>query len=88
MEYYATVGYDSPWSQNRRNEVWLVKQKDSAYDVKEPNNEYGQNKDENSWKEDYETVPYEVLESKQVSMKRLHFETFYVYVNSKSKKIK
>ena len=34
MDYYATVGYNSPWSQDRRNEVWLVKQKDSVYDAK------------------------------------------------------
>jgi len=83
MEYYATVGYDSPWSQNRRNEVWLVKQKDSAYDVKEPNNEYGQNKDENSWKEDYETVPYEVLESKQDYELRQYPATKWVCNNLK-----
>jgi len=30
MEYYATVGYQSPWTkENRRNEVWLVKQQDA-----------------------------------------------------------
>merc|ERR1712080_216358 len=35
MDYYATVGYDSPWTQeNRRNEVWLVKKKSSDGSVR------------------------------------------------------
>ena len=68
MEYYATVGYNSPWSQDRRNEVWLVKQKDSVYDAKESNSNYGGDQGEITEKDDLETVPYEVLETKQVSM--------------------
>jgi len=65
MEYYATVGYNSPWSQDRRNEVWLVKQKDSVYDAKESNSNYGGNQGEITEKDDLETVPYEVLETKE-----------------------
>jgi len=31
MEYYATVEYQSPWTkENRRNEVWFVKQQDEV----------------------------------------------------------
>jgi len=65
-EYYATVGYNSPWTQeNRRNEVWLVKQTDTA-DLKQPETNkipggssgYGEEKD-------LETIPFEVLETKQ-----------------------
>ena len=68
MEYYATVGYNSPWSQDRRNEIWLVKNKDSVYDAKDSNNEYGGSTGEITEKDDLETVPYEVLETKQVSI--------------------
>lgn len=65
MEYYATVGYDSPWVQNRRNEVWLVKQKSTGdYSRPEANKpQYGNGG--NGAESDTETVPYEVLESKQ-----------------------
>ena len=68
MEYYATVGYDSPWKQeDRRNEVWLVKEK-STYDIKRPEtNKFQASNSGNGEDSDYETVPYEVLESKQVS---------------------
>ena len=69
MDYYATVGYNSPWSQDRRNEVWLVKQKDSVYDAKHSKKASSGSPSEISEKEDLETVPYEVLESKQVSEK-------------------
>jgi len=65
MDYYATVGYNSPWSQDRRNEVWLVKQKDSVYDAKHSQKASSGSPSEISEKEDLETVPYEVLESKQ-----------------------
>ena len=74
MDYYATVGYNSPWSQDRRNEVWLVKQKDSVYDAKHSQKASSGSPSEISEKEDLETVPYEVLESKQVSKKNhYHF---------------
>ena len=78
MDYYATVGYNSPWSQDRRNEVWLVKQKDSVYDAKHSQKDYGGSPAEISEKEDLETVPYEVLESKQVREKLLSFHIFII----------
>jgi len=65
LEYYATVGYDSPWVQDRRNEVWLVKQK-GTYDIKKPGKNTAQvGNSANREGSDLETVPYEVLESKQ-----------------------
>ena len=78
MDYYATVGYNSPWSQDRRNEVWLVKQKDSVYDAKHSQKDYGGSPAEISEKEDLETVPYQVLESKQVREKLLSFHIFII----------
>ena len=78
MEYYATVGYNSPWSQDRRNEVWLVKNEntneiESQVTNKVPggNSGYGES-------EDYETVPYEVLETKEVSHVCQKFITLHI----------
>ena len=68
MEYYAHVGYNSPFTQeNRRNEVWLVKRKGTAkYDNTKTTpvagNEAGYTKESTK----YETIPYDVLEKKQV----------------------
>ena len=70
MEYYATVGYDSPWKQeNRRNEVWLVKQKihDDIGNLDNVNPPSSSNNDGYGDENGLETIPYEVLESKQVS---------------------
>ena len=72
MDYYATVGYDSPWTQeNRRNEVWLVKKKNSDGSVR-PNKDkvtsVSSGGNSNGYEEeDYETVPYQVVETKNVS---------------------
>ena len=69
LEYYATVGYDSPWVQdNRRNEVWLVKKSGSEdYQSTQTNNLEAGNSDYVKNDYDLETVPYEVIESKEVS---------------------
>ena len=78
MEYYETVGYNSPWTQeNRRNEIWLVK--------RTPTKEVG-NFDQNKVPEptrssvgygdedNLETIPYEIIDSKTVSIfSILHF---------------
>ena len=73
MDYYATVGYDSPWTQeNRRNEVWLVKKKSSDGSVR-PNKDKvtsvssAGSSSTGYEEEDYETVPYQVVETKNVS---------------------
>jgi len=65
-EYYATVGYDSPWVQDRRNEVWLVKKDGSEnYQSTQTNNLEDGNSDYVKNDYDLETVPYEVIESKE-----------------------
>ena len=76
MDYYATAGYDSPWTQeNRRNEVWLVKKKSSDGSVRPNKNKVPSVSSAGSSagydEEDYETVPYQVVETKNVSIDTL-----------------
>ena len=67
LEYYATVGYNSPWTQEgRRNEVWLVKREDTKYIESQVTNKVPGGNSGYGESDDYETVPYEVLETKQV----------------------
>ena len=67
MDYYATVGYNSPWTrENRRNEVWLVKQKDTADLAQPETNKIPGGGSGYGTETDLETVPYQVLETKQV----------------------
>ena len=69
MEYYAHVGYNSPFTQeNRRNEVWLVKRKGTAkYDNTKTKPVAGNGAGYTQESTKYETIPYDVLETKQVS---------------------
>ena len=72
MDYYATAGYDSPWTQeNRRNEIWMVKKKNSDGSVIENKEKVASvsvgGNSEGYEKKDYEYIPYQVVDTKSVS---------------------
>ena len=71
MDYYATVGYDSPWKQeNRRNEIWLVKKKSDGFAgfKKEKVTSASSTGSRDGYsEEDLESVPYQVVDTQNVS---------------------
>ena len=68
MEYYATVGYQSPWTKdNRRNEIWLVKAHKTEEVAILAANKVSDGVNSEQKASPLESISYEVLESKEVS---------------------